>query len=124
MVSQFPVLKERTHYSTKPINIRRKLLGFTAHPPCRAVGIEQGAGGHCSLTLADKLTLLQTGVQIMPTTLLLAPPPKIFISSYGPAMKMSAGIICFTLLPNNEKKSSQDATNEKRILISRIFMIF
>ena len=41
----------------------------------------------------------------MPTTLLLTcPTPQIFRSSYGPAMKMSAGIICFTLLPNNEKK--------------------
>ena len=43
-------------------------------------------GGHLTLQiLADQLTLFQQGGQIMPTTLLHAPPPRIFKYSAGSA---------------------------------------
>ena len=45
---------------------------------------ELGGAGGALLILVDQLTLSQPGGQIMPTTLLLAPLPRIFRPSYGP----------------------------------------
>ena len=46
-------------------------------------GGDGGGGGMALPIIADQLTLSQPGGQIMPTTLLLAPPPRIFRPSYG-----------------------------------------
>ena len=50
------------------------------------LGLLEPGGGHALPSiLADLLTLSQPGGQIMPASLLLAPLPRIFRPSYGPA---------------------------------------
>ena len=75
------------HHSRRKIKIELllpiwKIYHHQCDCRCRAVG---AGGGHCNPhILADQLTLSQPGGQIIPTTLLLAPP--IFRPSYGPGM--------------------------------------
>jgi hypothetical protein len=78
--------------------------------PLRAVGTK-GPGGDRPpppFILTNEITLSQQGVQIMPTTLLLAPPPLIFRPSYGPAVATVYRPLCVatdTVGQKTEKKA-------------------